>query len=116
MYLKLTNDHTASFYNNESMNAESKEFCFKFNPCHYPNSDATYCFEADIKDDLRSFLKRFGADINKIDSDNSDDSDNSNDSDNSDDSEDESIYADVAKLRFCLLQDGDVFLTIGPCS
>ena len=98
------------------MELESTKFCFKFNPSHCPDDDITYCFEADIKDDLRSFLKRFGADINKIDSDNSDDSDNSNDSDNSDDSEDESIYADVAKLRFYLLQNGDEFLNIGSCS
>ena len=73
MYLKLTNDHTASFYNNESMNDKSKECFFKFNPCHYPRDDITYCFEAVITDDLRSFLQRFGVDIDKIDSDNSKD-------------------------------------------
>ena len=40
MYLKLTNDHTASFYNNESMNDESK-VSLKFNPCHCPDNDVT---------------------------------------------------------------------------
>ena len=100
MYLKLTNDHTASFYNNELINAEPKECCFKFNPCHYPGPDFSFCFEADITDDLRSFLKRFGVDIDETDS------------DNSDDSEDESIYADEAKLKFYLYNNGD----IGPCS
>ena len=97
MYLKLTNDHTASFYNTELMDLESTKFFFKFNPCHCLNNGITYCFEADIKDDLRSFLKRFGVDLDKIDSDNS---------------EDESIYADKAKLQFFSYQDGD----IGPCS
>ena len=80
MFLKLTNDHTASFYNNESMDAESKEFCFKFNPCHYPIDNVTFCFEADIIDDLRSFLKRFGVDIDE----------------------------DVTKLQFYLLQNGQI--------
>ena len=82
MYLKLTNDHTASIYNNESMNDESKEF--KFNPCHYPFNDVTYCFKTDVTDDLRSFLKRFDVELD----------------------------ADVSKLQFYLLQNGD----IGPCS
>ena len=79
MYLKLTNDHTASFYNNESMNDESKE-CFKFNPYHYPDLDITYCFETDMKDDLRSFFKRFGVEMD----------------------------ADVSKLQFYLYQDGEI--------
>ena len=83
MFLKLKND-TASFYNNESMDAESKEFCFKFNPCHCPVDLVTFCFEADITDDLRNFLKQFGVDMDE----------------------------DVAKLQFCLLQNGQ----IGPCS
>ena len=78
MYLKLTNDHTASFYNNESMNDESKEF--KFNPCHYPDAGLSFCFEADITDDLRSFLKRFGVEMDE----------------------------DVSKLQFYLRQDGDI--------
>ena len=59
MYLKLTNDHTATFYNNDAMNDESKEVSFKFNPCHYPDPDFSFCFEADITDDLRNFLKQF---------------------------------------------------------
>ena len=80
MYLKLTNDHTASFYNNESMNDESKEFCFKFNPCHSPYNDVTFCFETDITDDLRNFLKRFGVEMN----------------------------ADVSKLQFYLFPSGNI--------
>ena len=70
MYLKLTNDNTASFYNNQSMNDESKEFCFKFNPYHYPWDVISFCFLTDVTDDLRSFLKRFGvemdADVSKL--------------------------------------------------
>ena len=65
MYLKLTNDHNASFFNNESMNDESKEVSFKFNPYHYPNPVLSFCFEADITDDLRSFLKRFGVEMDE---------------------------------------------------
>ena len=80
MYLKLTNDHTASFYNNESMNDESKEFCFKFNPCHYPYAGLSFCFEADVKDDLRSKLKVFGVEMD----------------------------ADVSKLQFYLKQNGEI--------
>ena len=91
MYLKLTNDHTASFYDNESMDAESKEFCFKINPCRALSDSITYCFVGDITANLRSFLKRFGVDIDKIDSDNS---------------------KDEAKFRFYLFQNGN----IGPCS
>ena len=68
MYLKLTNDYTASFYNNESINAETRKFHFKFNPCHYPNDVVTYCFEADITDDLRPFLHRFNVDIDEDES------------------------------------------------
>ena len=82
MFLKLTNDDTASFYDNESMNAESKEPCFKFNPCHCSIPNITYCFEADITDDLLSFLKRFGVEIDQ----------------------------NVAKLQFYLYQDGDIGL------
>ena len=80
MFLKLKNDHTASFYNNESMNAESKKFCFKFNPCHYPDNNVTFCFEADITDDLRNFLKQFGVEMDE----------------------------DVAKLQFYLKQNGEI--------
>ena len=82
MFLKLTYDQTAIFYNSESMNVESKK-CFKFNPCHHPWNFVTFCCEADITDDLRNFLERFGVDIDQ----------------------------DVAKLQFCLLQNGQ----IGPC-
>ena len=78
MYLKLTNDHTASFYNNESMNDESKEF--KFNPFHYPDDCFSFCFVADISDDLRNFLKRFGVKMDE----------------------------DVSKLQFYLKQNGDI--------
>ena len=86
MYLKLTNDDTASFYNNESMNAESKECYFKFNPCHFPrDKDVSFCFMGDITDDLRStFDQRFGIDMDK----------------------------DVSTLQFYLYQDGN----IGSCS
>ena len=88
MYLKLKSDHTASFQNNESTDRESKEF--KFRPCHCPDDDITFCFEAkwlDITDDLRPFFKQFG------------------------DSED-SEYANEAKLQFYLYQNGE----IGSCS
>ena len=81
MYLKLTNNHTASFYNNESMNDESKEVSFKFNPCHYPDTFyKSFWFEAYIADDLRSFLKRFGVEMD----------------------------ADVSKLQFYLYRNGDI--------
>ena len=80
MYLKLTNDHTASFYNNESMNDESKEFCFKFNPCQYTRDYISFCFDTDITDDLRSFLKRFGVEMD----------------------------ADVSKLQFYLFPNGEI--------
>ena len=80
MYLKLTNDHTASFYNNDAMNDESKEVFFKFNPCHYPDTGLSFCFEADITDDLRSFLKRFGVEMD----------------------------ADVSKLQFYLFSNGEI--------
>ena len=80
MYLKLTNDHTASFYNNESMNDESKECCFKFNPCHFPYNNVVYGFEAEITDDFRSFLKRFGVEMDE----------------------------DVSKLQFYLSHNGDI--------
>ena len=65
MYLKLTNDHTASFYSNESMNAESMEVCLKFNPCHCPYA-VSFCFDTDVTDDLRSFLKRFGIEMDAV--------------------------------------------------
>ena len=80
MYLKLTNDDTASFYNNESMNDESKECCFKFNPCHCPRDFISFCFEGDIMDDLRCFLQRFGVEMD----------------------------ADIPKLQFYLSQDGEI--------
>ena len=97
MYLKLTNDHTASFYDNESM-----EVCFNFNPCHCLLLDITYCFETDITDDLRSFLKRFGVDIDKIDSNCFDEAKPFG----------VEMDEDVATLKFFLLPNGD----IGPCS
>ena len=79
MFLKLTNDSTASFYNNESIDAESKlSDCFKFNPCHCPDDGVTFCFQTDITDDLRNFLKRFGVQMDE----------------------------DVAKLQFYLLSNG----------
>ena len=87
MYLNLTNDDTASFYNNESMNAESKEtpICFKFNPCYFPkDKDVSFCFVGDITDDQRSCFQRFGVDMDE----------------------------DESKLQFYLMQNGD----IGPCS
>ena len=96
MYLKLTKDHTATFFNNDAMNDESKEVSFKFNPCqskkvsfkfnprHCLDTGLSFCFEADITDDLRSFLKRFGVEMD----------------------------ADVSKLQFYLFPNGD----IGPCS
>ena len=89
MFLKLKNDHTASFHYNESMDAESKEFCFKFNPCHYSGDpfglhQIVFCFETDKTDDLRSFLKQFGVEMDE----------------------------DEAKLQFYLYQNGE----IGPCS
>ena len=80
MYLELTNDATASFYNNESMNAESKECSFKFNPCRYPNHFIILCFQADITDDLRNFLKQVGVDMDE----------------------------DVVKLQFYLSQNGKI--------
>ena len=80
MYLKLTNDHTVSFYDNESMNDESKECCFKFNPCHYPLDFISFCFETDITDDLRSFFKRFGVEMD----------------------------SDVSKVQFYFRQNGDI--------
>ena len=64
MYLKLTNDHTASFFNNDAMNDESKEVSFKFNPCYHPK-EFLVGFEADIKDDLRSCFKRFGVEMDE---------------------------------------------------
>ena len=63
MFLKLENDHYASFYNNQAM-----EVCFEFNPLHCPRDMITFCFEADIIDDLRSFLKRFGVQMNENES------------------------------------------------
>ena len=80
MYLKLTNDYTASFYNNESMNDESEECYFKFNPCHYPWDFICFYFEAVITDDLRSFLKRFGVEMDE----------------------------DVSKLQFYLYSNGNI--------
>ena len=54
-YLKLTNDDT------ESMNAESEEFCFKFNPCHFPRDFVV----GDITDDLGPFFQRFGVNMDE---------------------------------------------------
>ena len=101
MFLKLKNDNTlqgffhGSFQNIESTDRESMEVCFKFNPFHFPDDDMTFCFEANITDDLRSKLKGFGVEMDETDS--------------KDDSED-SEYAN--KLQCYLFQNGD----IGPCS
>ena len=103
MYLKLKSDHTASFQNNESTDRESKEF--KFNPCHCPDDDITFCFEANMTGTLRSFLERFGVEMNETDS--KDDSE-----DYSEDDSKGSEYANEAKLKFLLHQNGK----IGPCS
>ena len=80
MYLKLTNDDTASFYNNESMNVESEEICFKFNPYHYPRDLISFCFELDVTDNLLSYLKWKGVEM----------------------------HADVSKLQFYLKQNGEI--------
>ena len=80
MYLKLTSDHTATFYNNESLNAESKNLEFCFNPCHNPAGFTTFCFEADITANLRTFLKGLGVEMN----------------------------ADISKILFCLYPNGDI--------
>ena len=101
MYLKLTNDHTASFYDNESMNAESMKIRFKFNPCHYPFYFVTFCFEANITNDLRSKLKGFGVKMDVTDS-----------KDDTKDYSEDFEYANEAKLEFHLYQNGE----IGSCS
>ena len=101
MFLKLTNDDTASFYDNESMNAESKEPCFKFNPCHYPFYFVTFCFEANITNDLRSKLKEFGVKMDVTDS-----------KDDFEDYSEDFDYAKEAQLKFYLYQNGE----IGSCS
>ena len=67
LYLKLENDD-ASFYNYDSKDLKSKKVDFKFNPCHYTDRvdpSITFCFDADISDDLRSFLKQFGVDMDE---------------------------------------------------
>ena len=82
MYLKLENDD-ALFYNYESMDLKSKKAGFKFNPCHYTDREdpsITFCFEADITDDLRSFINQFDVDLKK----------------------------NVAKIQFYLYQDGKI--------
>ena len=86
MFLKLKNDHFVqgffhgSFQNIESTDRESMEIHFKFNPCHYLDDDITFCFEANITDDLRLKLKGFGVDIGN----------------------------DVAQLQFYLYQNGEI--------
>ena len=79
MYLRLTNDNTASFYNNESTDRESMKV-FRFNVCHYPDTSIPFCFEAVITDDLRSFFKRLGIEMDE----------------------------DQAKLQFYLHKNGDI--------
>ena len=104
MFLKLKNDHSVqgvfhgSFENIESTDLESMEVRFKFNPCHYPDDDITFCFEANITDNI---LKRFGVEMDETDS----------KDDFKDDSED-SEYANEAKLQFYLYENGK----IGSCS
>ena len=88
MYLKLENDDTASFYNYESNNLESTKVCFKFNPCHtigqrmekQRNCPIIFCFSADITENLRSFLKQFGVDMDE----------------------------NEVKIQFCLSQNGKI--------
>ena len=61
--MKLTNDNTALFFNDSDLH-----FAFQFKSYSYPMNSVTFCFEADITKDMRSFLKHFNVKIDEDES------------------------------------------------
>ena len=65
-YMKLKNDNTALFFNDSDLHPMS--FYFQFKSYSYPMNSVTFCFEADITKDMRSFLKHFNVEIDEDES------------------------------------------------
>ena len=67
MYMKMTDDGTAKFFLDFEL--KSLKISFKTKRLCSPSADeAALCFEADITDELRSWLKLFHLEINEDES------------------------------------------------
>ena len=66
MYMKMTDDGMAEFY--QDFELKSMKFSFKTKRLCSPSADEALCFETDITDELRSWLKPFHSEINEDES------------------------------------------------
>ena len=66
MYMKMTDDGTAKFFLDFEL--KSMQISFKTKRLCSPSADEALCFEADITDELRSWLKQFNVEINEDES------------------------------------------------
>ena len=62
MYLKMNNDGIAELFHDFEL--KSMAFNLKIRPQHSATIDETSCFEADITDELRSWLKPYHMETN----------------------------------------------------
>ena len=66
MYLNMKNDEIAELFHDFEL--KSMPFNLKIKPQHSSSIDEISCFEADITDELRSWLKPFHMEINEDES------------------------------------------------
>ena len=66
IYMKMTDDETAKFY--LDFEFKSMQISFETKPLCSRSADEALCFEADITDELRSWLKLFHLEINEDES------------------------------------------------
>ena len=66
MFMKLTHDNAACFYNDHDL--VKMVFSFKFKPYCFPSTDETLCFEADITENLRAAFQQYGMNIDEYES------------------------------------------------
>ena len=66
MYLKIDNDGIAELFHDFEL--KSMAFNLKIKPQHSPSADKTSCFEAEITEELRSWLKPFHMETNEDES------------------------------------------------
>ena len=66
VYLKMNNGGTAELYNDFEL--KSMEFDLEIKPQRNSSTDVISYFEADIKDEMRSWLKQFNIEINEDES------------------------------------------------
>ena len=66
IYMKMTDDGIAEFY--QDFDLKSMKISFKTKRLCSPSADEALCFETDITDELRSWLKPFHLEINEDES------------------------------------------------